>query len=228
MTEFLLALFAFLILHSIPAVPAIRERLISLLGRAAYFSLYSLVSVLVLGWVFYAAFNVDYIPLWEPSAWQAWVTLLAAPAGVFLVLAGLFSVNPLSVSIRQGQRPGAIVSVTRHPVLWGFAIWALGHLVANGDLRSLILFGGFALFALGSIPTMEKRARRRLGEQWKRQSEKTSIMPFAALFNGRTPLSGDTPIVIAAVVTTGLTLWLLAGGHAALFYADPLLLATAQ
>jgi len=227
MVEFLLALFAFLILHSLPAIPAIRERLISVLGRAAYFSLYSLVSVLVLGWVFYAALNVDYIPLWEPSAWQAWVTLLAAPVGVFLVLAGLFSVNPLSVSIRQGQRPGAIVSATRHPVLCGFAIWAFGHVVANGDLRSLILFGGFALFALGSIPMMEKRARRRLGEQWQRQSEKTSIIPFAALFTGRTALTGDAPLAVAAGVTAALTFWLLAGGHAALFYADPLVLATA-
>ncbi|ASY60783.1 NnrU family protein [Sinorhizobium sp. CCBAU 05631] len=227
MAEFLLALLAFLVLHSIPAIPAVRERLISLLGRAAYFSLYSLVSILVLGWVFYAALNADYIPLWEPAAWQAWVTLLAAPVGVFLVLAGLFSVNPLSVSIRQGQRPGAIVSVTRHPVLWGFAMWALGHLVANGDLRSLILFGGFALFALGAIPMMEMRARRRLGDQWQRQSAKTSILPFAALFTGRTPLSGDTPIAIAVVATAALTLWLLAGGHAALFFADPLLLATA-
>ncbi|OAP35127.1 NnrU family protein [Sinorhizobium glycinis] len=227
MAEFLLALFVFLVLHSIPAIPAIRGRLISLLGRAAYFSLYSLVSIVVLGWVFYAALNVDYIPLWEPAAWQAWMTLLAAPVGVFLVVAGLFSVNPLSVSIRQGQRPGAIVSVTRHPVLWGFTIWALGHLVANGDLRSLILFGGFALFALGTIPMMERRARSRLGDQWQRLAGETSILPFAALFHGRTPLSGDAPLVIAAAGTAVLTLWLLAGGHAALFYADPLVLATA-
>lgn len=228
MAEFLLALFVFLILHSIPAIPAIRERLLFLLGRAGYFSLYSLASILALAWVLYAALDVDYIPLWQPAAWHAWVTLIAAPAGVFLVLAGLFSVNPLSISIRQGQRPGSIVSVTRHPVLWGFAIWALGHLVANGDVRSLILFGGFALFALGTIPMIEKRARRRLGDQWQRQSAKTSILPFAALFTGRTLLSGDTPIAIATVATAVLTLWLLAGGHAALFYADPLLLATAQ
>ncbi|MQX46715.1 NnrU family protein [Sinorhizobium medicae] len=228
MAEFLLSLFVFLILHSIPAIPVIRERLLFLLGRGGYFSLYSLASILALAWVLYAALDVDYVPLWQPAAWQAWVTMIAAPVGVFLVLAGLFSVNPLSVSIRQGQRPGSIVLVTRHPVLWGFAIWALGHLVANGDVRSLILFGGFALFALGTIPMIEKRGRRRLGDQWHRQSAKTSILPFAALFTGRTPVSGDAPIAIATVATAVLTLWLLAGGHAALFHADPLLLATAQ
>ncbi len=75
---------------------------------------------------------------------------------------------------------------------------------------------------------IEKRARRRLGDQWHRQSAKTSILPFAALLTGRTPVSGDAPIAIATVATAVLTLWLLAGGHAALFYADPLLLATAQ
>ncbi|ACP24772.1 probable NnrU protein [Sinorhizobium fredii NGR234] len=228
MLQFLLALLVFLLLHSIPAMPAIRERLIARLGRATYFSLYSIVSILVLGWVFYAALNVDYIPLWDPTAWQAWVTLIAAPTGVFLVLAGLFSVNPLSASIRQGAMPGAVVAITRHPVLWGFAIWALGHLVANGDLRSLILFGGFALFALASIPMLEKRARRRLGEKWSQEAAATSILPFAAVLTGRARVTGDWPLALAAVSTAALTLWLLAGGHAVLFYADPLVLATAN
>lgn len=227
MLQFLLALFAFLALHSIPAIPAVREQLIGFLGRATYFSLYSVVSIVLLGWVFYAALNVDYIPLWEPAAWQAWVTLIAAPAGLFLVLAGLLSVNRLSVAVRQGKRPGAIVTITRHPVLWGFALWALGHLVANGDLRSLILFGGFALFALASIPMLEKRARRRLGEEWSREVATTSILPFTAVLSGRTRIRGDWPLALAAVSTAALTLWLLAGGHAALFYADPLLMATA-
>ena len=227
MLQFLLALAVFLLLHSIPAMPAVRERLISRLGRTTYFALYSLVSILVLGWVFYAALNVDFIPLWESAAWQAWVTLVAAPVGIFLVLAGLLSTNPLSVSVRQGAKPGAIVAITRHPVLWGFALWALGHLVANGDLRSLILFGGLALFSLGSIPMLEKRARRRLGEEWPKRAAATTVMPFAALLSGRARLSGDAPLALAAVATAALTYWLLAGGHAALFYADPLLLATA-
>ncbi|APG84061.1 NnrU family protein [Sinorhizobium americanum] len=227
MAEFLLALFVFLVLHSIPATPTIRERLIGMLGRATYFSLYSLVSILVLGWVFYSALSADYVPLWEPAAWQAWVTLMAAPVGVFLVLAGLFSVNPLSASIRQGAAPGAVVAITRHPVLWGFALWALGHLVANGDLRSFILFGGFAVFALASIPMLDKRARRRLGEKWSQEAASTSILPFAAIISGRTRIRGDAPLALAAASTAALTVWLLGGGHAALFYADPLLLATA-
>ncbi|OHV79796.1 NnrU family protein [Ensifer sp. LCM 4579] len=226
MTEFLLALGAFLALHSIPALPAIRERLISHLGRATYFSLYSAVSIVLLGWVFHAALNVDYIPLWEPAPWQAWATLIAAPIGVFLVLAGLFSINPLSVSIRQGDDPGAVVAITRHPVLWGFALWALGHLIANGDLRSLILFGGFALFALGAMPMLERRARRRLNDAWHGQAAKTSILPLAALLRGRARITVDAPLAVAALATVVTTAWLLSGGHAVLFQADPLLLAT--
>ncbi|MCG5478931.1 NnrU family protein [Sinorhizobium alkalisoli] len=227
MTEFLLALGAFLALHSIPALPAIRERLISHLGGAIYFSLYSAVSIVLLGWVFYAALSVDYVPLWEPAPWQAWATLIAAPIGVFLVLAGLFSINPLSISIRQGDEPGAVVAITRHPVLSGFALWALGHLIANGDLRSLILFGGFALFALGAMPMLEKRARRRLKDAWHREAAKTSILPLAALLRGRARITADAPLAVAALATVVTTTWLLSGGHAVLFHADPLLLATA-
>ncbi|PST20635.1 NnrU family protein [Mesorhizobium plurifarium] len=226
MAELLMALLAFLLLHSVPAMPAIRGRLIDRLGRTNYFALYSLVSIIVLGWVFYAALNVDFIPLWEPAPWQAWITLIAAPLGAFLVLAGLFSVNALSVSIRQGETQGAIVSITRHPVLWGFALWALGHLVANGDLRSLVLFGGFAAFALGGISMLEKRARLRLGETWQRRAEATSVLPFAAIVSRRARLSSDAPMAFAGIAAAVLTFWLLGGGHAELFHADPLLLVT--
>ena len=62
-------------------------------------------------WVMHAALQLDFIPLWDPAAWQAWVTFVLAPLGIFLVLAGLFSENALSISIYQGnERPGAVVA----------------------------------------------------------------------------------------------------------------------
>ena len=54
-------------------------------------------------------------------------------------------------------------------MLWGFAVWALGHLVANGDLRSLILFGGFALWYAGGGDDLVLLLRSQLREQRKRQ-----------------------------------------------------------
>lgn len=224
MYNFLTAFSVFLALHMVPAWPTLRQRLITLLGRRAYFGIYSLLSIVALIWVFQAALALDFIPLWEPAPWQGWTTFVLAPFGLFLVLAGLFSENPLSISIFQGnERKGAIVSVTRHPVLWGFLLWALGHVIANGDLRSLVLFGSFALFAFGGFFMVEKRARRRLGEKWPAAGQGTSIWPFVAILRGQAPLRADPVMILSAFATAAITFWLLAGGHYVMFGADPLL-----
>ncbi|MCF1464167.1 NnrU family protein [Agrobacterium vitis] len=180
-------------------------------------------------WMFQAALAMDYVALWESAAWQAWITLITAPIGMFLVLAGLFSANPLSVTMRSGEHvPGAITAVTRHPVLWGFWLWAAGHMVPNGDLRSFVLFGSFALFAAAGIVIVERRSRRRLGDTWGQLSSGTAILPFAAIVSGRARFSLDRVTVAAALSTELATLWLLTGGHLALFAADPLLLTLPQ
>ncbi|WP_414131508.1 NnrU family protein [Rhizobium jaguaris] len=208
-------------LHSVPAIPAVRSGIIRRTGRPAYFILYSMVSTAVLIWVFRAALALDYIPLWEFQPWHAAITIFLAPIGIFLVIAGLLSCNPLSVSLRTSGQPGAILLVTRHPVLWGFAFWAVGHLVANGDPRALFLFGGFALFSLGSIPVAERRAQKRLGTSWADVTASTSVFPFAGLLRGH-GLGIDMPILFGAVAAAIITGWLLLGGHSFLFGADPL------
>lgn len=229
MTGLIVAFAIFIALHSIPAIPALRNRIIAVIGRRTYLILYSIVSTLVLVWLFREALRTDYIELWESAPWQAWVTIIAAPLGIFLVIAGLLSRNPFSVSVRQGDSDsdrGAVVEITRHPVLWGFALWSAGHVVPNGDLRSLILFGGFAAFSFAGMAMMERRSRRRLGESWAPLAASTSILPFAAILGARTRLRFDGAMAIGLVITALIVAWLLTGGHAQLFGADPLLFAT--
>jgi uncharacterized membrane protein len=224
--QLFLALVVFVLLHSVPALPALRSRLITVLGRRVYLVVYSLVSLATLAWVFYAALQLDFIPVWEPQAWQAWVTLILTPIGLFLLLAGLLTPNPLSISVRRaGTASGGIVAITRHPVLWGFMLWAGSHLVPNGDVRSLILFGALFGFALAGIPLTERRARRRLGKEWAAIAAGTSIVPFAATIGGRARFYIDRAMVAAFFVTVLAAAWLLTGGHAVLFGADPLALA---
>ncbi|MCF6369647.1 NnrU family protein [Rhizobium halophilum] len=210
-------------LHSVPATPSVRARLVSRLGHGTYIALYSAVSLLALTWLFYAAFNLDYVELWAPAAWQGWVTFATAPLGLFFVLAGLLSRNPFSTTARRGGgKPGAIVAITRPPVLWGFLIWSLGHIPPNGDLRSLVLFGGFTVFTAGSMAMAEKRGRQRAGIDWRRRAQGTSLVPFAALGKGNASLRVDSPMLLALAVDVVVFTWLLAGGHAALFGVDPI------
>lgn len=228
MTQFLSALVLFLVLHMVPAIPALRARAVTALGRRNYLAVYSLVSVLALAWLFHAALALDFVPLWDPAPWQAWFPMALTPVAFVLLLGGLSSPNPASISLRRpDQRSGAIVAVTRHPVLWGFALWAGGHLVPNGDLRSLLLFGPLLVFALLGMPLTDRRARRRLGADWPAVAQHTSVLPFAAAMAGRTRLRLDRPLVLAAAASAAVTAWLLLGGHAALFGTDPLAMAGA-
>lgn len=222
MFEFAAAFGLFLALHSIPAIPAVRSGIIRRTGRPLYFAVYSALSVIALVWVFSAAFALDYIPLWDFQPWHGVITFVLAPLGLFLVLAGLLSSNPLSVAVFSAGQPDAITTFTRHPVLWGFALWALGHIAANGDLRSILLFGGFAAFALGTVPMVEKRAKRRLGASWEETAAGTSTVPFAAIARGTRPKI-DRPVALAALAAIATTAWLLfGGGHAMLVGADPI------
>lgn len=229
MTAFLASLALFLALHSVPALPALRGRLIALAGRPVYFAVYSAASLLSLGLVLSAALALEPVALWFPTPALARVTLVTAPLGLFLVTAGLLSRNPLSVTLRADKGPpGAVVALTRHPVLVGFLVWALGHIPPNGDLGAVLLFGSLAAFSAAGIVAQERRARRRLEPQrFARLMAESATVPFAALLAGRARLALDRPLAAALLIAALTTAALLLGLHAALIGVDPLAVALA-
>lgn len=224
MIEFALALLAFLSAHAIPATP-IKPRLVQRLGNRAYLAGYALASLGLLAWLIAAAQAAPYVPLWHPPLELYWLPLaLMLPA--FILLTGIAEPNPLSLSLSRRafdpQRPG-LVAVTRHPVLWGFALWGLSHAVANGDLVGVILFGGLAGYALAGMALLGRRKRRDLGAQeWRRLSGVTSTIPFAAILAGRAQLRwrmGDGMLTFGGgALLYALLLW----AHPRLFSVDPM------
>lgn len=216
------ALSLFVALHSVPAMPRVKARIVCGVGRPIYLVVYSLVSTVALVWLFYEALNMDYVELWNPELWQVWLAFVISPLGLFLVVAGLLSPNPFSVTLRRaGDHSGAIVGMTRHPVLWGFLLWSAGHLFPNGDLRSVLLFGGFSVFSAIGIVVAERRARARLGENWDDMARTTSAFPLVAFLSDRTAPRMDGPLLIGSAVSIILTVLLLHGGHTLLVGADP-------
>lgn len=116
------------------------------------------------------------------------------------------------------------MAVTRHPVLWGFLLWALSHVAVNGDVVSVTLFGGLALYAVAGFGLADKRAKSRLGPgRWTALAARTSIMPFTANLAGRARLSLDMPTLAGILVGLALYVAFLAGGHLLLFGVDPLM-----
>ncbi len=227
MVQFALAYCLFMTAHLVPAAPHLRGFAIRSLGRGAYLALYSLISLLLLVWLIAAARSAPTLLLWPLSPELALVPLVVMPFGFILVVAGLLQANPLSVSLRDsGFEPAraGIVAVTRHPVLWGFLLWALSHVAVNGDVVSVALFGGLGLYAAAGFGLADKRAKSRLGpDRWTALAARTSIMPFAAILAGRARLSADMPTLGGILGGLALYVALLAGGHLWLFGMDPLI-----
>src|SRR3546814_17614205 len=79
-----------------------------------------------------------------------------------------------------------ILSITRHPFLWGTGLWALSHLPANGDLGSIVMMGGIAILSFGGMQHIDQRRESHLGASWGQMKLTTSVVPFAAALAGRT------------------------------------------
>lgn len=224
MVEFLIALAAFLLSHSIPARPKVRRRFVDLLGERGYLLAYSLLSLALLAWLIGTALHAPYIPLWDKSLGEYWAPITAMVPAFFLLASAVFCPNPLSISFSRRRfdrdRPG-IVAVTRHPLLWAFALWAFAHVVPNGDVVGVIMFGGFGLFALLAMPLVDRRKRRAMGGEWDILAARTSIVPFVALLRARTPGRWRMGQFFATLAL-GLTLYsLLLWTHPYLFGPDP-------
>jgi uncharacterized membrane protein len=178
--------------HVLLSSTALRGSLRDQLGERGFLALYSLVAAVTFAWFLVAYAHAPTIPLWPRQGWMALVPVAVMPVASILLIAGYTTPNPTAVGMERWSRandpaPG-ILRVTRHPVMWAIALWALSHIVANGDLRSLLFFGAFAVLSLGGTVLIDRKKQLALGSNWSRLAEVTSNLPFAALLTGRTGL----------------------------------------
>ena len=188
--EMAAALGAFFASHIVSARPAIRRYFVDWMGKRAYTVLYSSISLVILVWLATAASRAPLVRLWDFEPWQLWIPNIVMPLACLLVAFGVASPSPFSIAGREGSsfdpdRPG-IAGITRHPLLWAITLWVGAHILPNGDLAHVLLFGLFALFGIAGMLALDDRKRREWGaELWARLASRTSIVPFAAILAGR-------------------------------------------
>jgi len=121
--------------------------------------------------------------------WRKAVAIILMLPASLLVVIGFDDAKPdlgRAERTRRGQRPQEIVPrITRHPFLTGVGLWALVHLIGNGDVASVVFFVTWAIVALAGTVSIDAKRRRLLGGAWEPFAAQTSIVPFAALTAGR-------------------------------------------
>ncbi len=148
MMVLIVGLILFLGLHLLPTSPELRDGLRTRLGARTYAAVFSLLSlagfiIIVLGYHKLQIHPGKNPVLWYPPVWTRHIAVgLMLPAMILLVAAFI---------------PSRIRTAVRHPMLAAIKIWAFAHLIANGDLGSLLLFGSFLAFAVYDRISVKRR-----------------------------------------------------------------------
>lgn len=149
MTTLILGLVLFLGIHTFPTRRPWREAAIDSMGEGTYkivFSLLSAAGLALVVWGFAQYRNAGYVTVWDPPAALRPVTL-ALNWFAFVALVATYA--PI----------GKIKSTLRHPMLVSVKSWAFAHLLANGDLGSILLFGSFLAWAVYDRRSVKGRGR---------------------------------------------------------------------
>lgn len=203
--------------HVLLSSTGLRGSLRDQLGEVGFLAVYSLTALATFAWFLVAYVHAPTIVLWPPQRWTSLIPVTVMPLATVLLVAGYTTPNPTAVAMERRARaddpaPG-ILRVTRHPVMWAIGLWAVSHMIANGDVRSLIFFGAFAILSLGGTLLIDRKKRLALGSDWSRLAAITSNLPFAALVTGRTRMRWRD-IGLLRVVAGLLLYVVLFRGHA--------------
>ena len=185
MTSLALATAVFLLTHFVTSTP-LRAALVKALGEWPYRAAYSTVAFATLYWMIVAYSAAPREILW-PGLRLA--PVLVMPVALVLLACGYWR-NPTMVGadklLRSDDPARGMIRVTRHPIMWAILLWAGAHILARGDLKSLVFFGGF--FVLAGVGTLAMDSRKRSNPDWPRFAAVTSNVPFVAIAQGRNRL----------------------------------------
>ena len=183
----------FLAIHFGVSGTRLRDRLVRVVGDKPFLGLFALASIIGLIWLGRAYSHAPHVSLWgQLLALKPVAMPLLLIAFLFIVI-GIATPSPTKVGMesrltREVQVRG-MTRITRHPFLWGTALWALVHFVINGDAASSILFGSLLVLAVGGTSSIDAKRRRAFGDRWEQFARQTSNVPFAAIFAGRNQLA---------------------------------------
>ncbi len=192
MLSLICAAIFFVGIHLLISGTSLRDVLVGKLGERAYRGLFSFLSAGGLTWLIWSFLHAR-VP--QPTALMDWRWLAATLnlVAFVLIVFGVISRSPTAVggegALHDPDPARAAHRITRHPMLWGFALWSATHMLFNPQAPTLVFFGAFLALALIGPRSIDAKRAKALGPLWESYVQKTSNVPFVAIAQGRNRLS---------------------------------------
>lgn len=208
MNSLIAACVAFVGLHFLLSHP-LRRPVIGAAGERGFLLVYVLTALASFGWMVIAFRAIPPEPLWWAASDTLWLAAsVAMLIGSILFVGSLFG-NPAFPSpgapARTIGEPRSVFAVTRHPMMWGFAIWAAVHAAVFPTDSNAVLTAAILVLALVGA-ALQDRKKAALDPAWPEWQARTSYFPFAAQLAGKARWTiGDMRAILG-----GTALWLIA------------------
>ncbi|MDG2308612.1 MAG: NnrU family protein [Candidatus Binatia bacterium] len=220
-----LAALYFLGIHIFVSGSRLRDTITARTGEQGFLGLFSSLSLVGIVWVGWAYAAAPAITLWASPLWFRPLALVLVLVAGILVVVGVTTPSPTATGFDfvwdQEEPATGILRITRHPFLVGVALWGATHLIASGDAAGTTLFGTMLLLGLVGPGLIDRKRSRRLGAQWESVAAVTSVVPFAAILQGRNRfVASEIGVWRPAAACAAYAI--LLGAHAWLFGVNPL------
>jgi len=160
----------------------LRAPLVRVLGEKGFLGLYSVVNIALFVWIVMAfrALGAGE-ELWNGKAQGPWIAASLLTVVAVVLLVGSLRGNPAlpdtgGEAVRQAEARG-VFAVTRHPMMWAIAIWALAHVLIAPNARTLITASAMAVLALLGAHLQDRKKEALLGDDWRAWEARTSFWP---------------------------------------------------
>ncbi len=167
----------------------LRAGMVRAFGANGFQGVYSLVVGAAMVWMYFAfkAVANPRMPLWNGFDDIGWAVASLLTLVAMILLAGSFSGNPAlampGAEKAASAEPHGVFKITRHPMMWSFALWAIGHIIAAPTARTLVIATAVLTLALAGSHMQDRKKRESMGEAWSGWESRTSYWPrFERIF----------------------------------------------
>lgn len=188
MTLLIFAAVAFVVTHLGLAGP-MRHALVRMLGEKGYMLLYSLIAFASIGAMahFYGEARATANPLWGVNEF-VWVPASIVMWVACILFLGSLRKNPAfphpgAERMRFPEKAKGVYAITRHPMMWAFALWGLVHLLVNPTLPSFMISAAIVIVALAGAAAQDERKALTTGEPFRDWQQRTAFVPFTKGFD---------------------------------------------